>query len=153
MIYEKGFQFPFIGFIFLQLLYMNWYLIIQSNSYINYTFFNRDLYYKVWYVNPYLSLYYEHVLVYFFILRIYTSQKKHSTSDTYNEVTISILQSLNSCLQDVPVPPPYVLLITLLYSLNIDILSLCPLPPRKLYHILLAIQILNGKNFLSYPTP
>jgi len=39
MIYEKGFQFSFIGYIFLQLLYTNWYLIIQSNSHINYAFF------------------------------------------------------------------------------------------------------------------
>jgi hypothetical protein len=38
MIYEKLFQF-FIGFIFLQLLYMYWYIIIQSDSHVNYTFF------------------------------------------------------------------------------------------------------------------
>jgi len=75
MIYEKRFHLSFIGFIFLQLLYINWYLIIQLNSHINYTFLNRDLYYKVLYVNPYLSLYYDHVPVYFFVLRIYASLK------------------------------------------------------------------------------
>jgi hypothetical protein len=39
-------------------------------------------------------------------------------------VTVSILQSLNSCLQDVPVPAPHILRITLFCSLNIGILSL-----------------------------
>ena len=46
MIYEKRLYFSFIGFIFLQLLYINWYFIIQSNSHINYTFY-RDFYNKV----------------------------------------------------------------------------------------------------------
>ena len=39
MIYEKRFQFSFKDFIFLQILYINGYFIIQSNSHINYTFF------------------------------------------------------------------------------------------------------------------
>ena len=43
MIYEKRFQFSFIGFISLQLLYTNWYFIIQSNSHINNTFLLRFL--------------------------------------------------------------------------------------------------------------
>jgi len=95
-------------------------------------------------------LYYDHVPVYFFcIVDLYF--KKHNTSNTYNEVTISILQSLNSCLQDVPVPASHLPQIILLCSLNIGILSLYA--PKKLYHFLLAIQILNGTNFLSYPTP
>ena len=62
MIYEKRFRFSFIGFIFLQILYIDWYLIIQSNSHINYVFY-RDLHYKFWYINPYLSFYYDHVKV------------------------------------------------------------------------------------------
>jgi hypothetical protein len=68
MIYEKRFKFSFIGFVFLQLLYINCYLIIQFNSNINYAFLNRVLYYKVWYVNPYLSLHYDHVPVLFFCI-------------------------------------------------------------------------------------
>ena len=55
--------------------------------------------------------------------------KKSNTSNTYKEVTISILQSLNSCLQDVPVPAPHTLWITLFCSLNIGILSL-PAPQK-----------------------
>jgi len=64
---------------------------------------------------------YDHVPVYFFVLRIYTSLKKHHTSNTYNEVTSSILQFLNSRLQDVPVPAPHILQITLFCSLNVGI--------------------------------
>ena len=85
---------------FLQLLYSNWYLIIKLNSDINYTFFYRDLYYKVQYVNPYLSLHYDYVTRLSFCIVDLYSFKKHNTSNTHNEVNISILQSLNSCLPD-----------------------------------------------------
>jgi len=73
--------------------------------------------------------------------------RKHNTSNTYNDVIVSILQSLNSCLQDVLFPTQHVVLITLFCSLNIDTLSFST--PQKLYHILLAFQILTGTNFLS----
>jgi hypothetical protein len=48
---------------------------------------------------------------------------KHNTSNIYNDVTVSILQSLNSYLQEVPLPTPLIVRITLFCSLNTDILS------------------------------
>jgi len=57
--------------------------------------FNRAFYYKFWYVNPYLSLYYDHVPIYFFCTDDLYFFKKHNTSNTYNEITVSVLQSLN----------------------------------------------------------
>jgi hypothetical protein len=80
------------------------------------TLFSTYLYHKVWYVNPYLSLYYDHVPVYFFVLQIYIY--------IYSEVDISIWQSLNSCLQDVPAPAPHILQLILFCGLNIGIISL-----------------------------
>ena len=130
MICEKGFQFSFVGFIFLQLLYMNWCFIIQSNSHINHNFFIEiciTRFDMLIHICPCIMITY---LFIFFVLRIYTSLKKHNTSNTYNEMTVSILQSLNSCLQDIPVPAPHIIWITLFCSLNIGILSLPA--PRKL---------------------
>jgi len=125
MIYEKWFQFSSIGFIFLQILYINWYLIIQSNSQVNYTFLSRFLLQGL--INKYIFVLvlWSCTCLFFCMADVYHF-KKRNTSNTYeyNVVTVSILQSLNSCLPHVPVLTLHTLCITLFCSLNIGILCI-----------------------------